>query len=362
MNYTINTRRFNNRNFFHNITPILTYEIIADLSKKFKKGRLSFDKVKELASKIIGSGNPVNANYRSICIGSLLGYHPPIDTGQAVVDHGTRVPLENGKFGVFIDMSPLNKAILRWSNGKFDDSEIILANLWRTSINRYDIEVFKSQIDKLQIILPRVNNTDELKNVINDYSLRSPLQESWLKLVLSLVRPSNNIKEKILSRWQCLNYYLKDFSPYAFYCVKVILALQIATRSKIIKWKPSNILDMEYLFYLPFCMLFVSSDNLHIKIAPLLVRENQSFVNGDDFKNSIKLHIDHWNELDDNDKELLKFALGSYPYPIKGSIIPPLWKKHCIPWNRWERSNTRDFSEKNKKEILDFIEEQYKTF
>lgn len=345
-----------NRYFFHNITPILTNEIIIDLSKTFKKGDISQNKVQELASKIIGSGNPVNANYKNLCIGSLLGYHIEISTGQAAIDQWTKVPLDNGNYGIWIDTSPSNKAILRWSDGNFTEFEELLAQLLRDTINEYDIDVFRDQLDSLQIILPRVNSIDEITPVVDDFLMRSSLQEVWLRLIFSIVKPDQRLIDPIMSRWHHESTHLKYFSPYANFCVRVFLTLQIATRSKIIKWKPSNVLDMQYLFYLPFCMLFVSGDKLHIQLAPLLIRENQSFITRDNFKKSLKMQIEHWDSLNEKEKKLLRFALGIHPYPLKGSIVPVLWKKHCIPWDRSRISYRKDISKEYRKEILDHIE------
>jgi len=42
--------------------------------------------------------------------------------------------------------------------------------------------------------------------------------------------------------------------------------------------------DIAYLYYLPFCTLFVSSDKLHRQCAPLFMRADQEFVWGGDLK------------------------------------------------------------------------------
>lgn len=341
--------------FFHNITPILLYEIYADLAKTFKKGEIPFKKVVELSSKFMGSGNPVNTDYRKLCTNSLIGYRIHIGKGQAVIDYGTKVPLNNGKFGMFIDLSPLNKAILRWSDGNFTDSDKLLAELWRKVSNKYTSDVFKQQIDELQIILPRVNEFNEIQDVVNEYMMKLSLQDSWLNLSINLVNPANHIKNKILFRWNSENTLLKYFAPYAYFCIKVILTMQIATSSGLIKWKSTNRLDMEYLFYLPFCMLFVSGDNLHIQLAPLLMRENQSFANSMELKKSMKMQIEQWKTIDKEEKLLLKAGLGSYPLPMKDSIIINLWNKHCIAWDRWNKIFPEGTDKDEKERILNYL-------
>ena len=39
--------------------------------------------------------------------------------------------------------------------------------------------------------------------------------------------------------------------------------------------RPSNRTDIAYLFYLPFAMVFASSDNLHRRLAPLFMRPDR---------------------------------------------------------------------------------------
>ena len=52
--------------------------------------------------------------------------------------------------------------------------------------------------------------------------------------------------------------------------------------------RPSNRTDIAYLFYLPFSMVFVSSDDLHRRTAPLFMRPDQAFVWGIDLKPALK--------------------------------------------------------------------------
>jgi hypothetical protein len=44
--------------------------------------------------------------------------------------------------------------------------------------------------------------------------------------------------------------------------------------------KADNKVDIAYLYYLPFCHIFVSSDNLHHRVVPEFLRKDQSFVPG----------------------------------------------------------------------------------
>jgi hypothetical protein len=69
---------------------------------------------------------------------------------------------------------------------------------------------------------------------------------------------------------------LPEFAPYAAYALTVELFFQIALGAGLIGGeRPSNRTDIAYLFYLPFAMVFASSDNLHRRLAPLFMRPDR---------------------------------------------------------------------------------------
>ncbi len=98
------------------------------------------------------------------------------------------------------------------------------------------------------------------------------------------------------------------------------------------KWNPTNWVDLQYLYYLPFCMVFASEDRLHRLLAPLLIRANQDFVTGFELKADLRRIADEHDALDEGQRRRRAFALGSYPVPAENSVIHRLWRKHCVPW------------------------------
>lgn len=56
----------------------------------------------------------------------------------------------------------------------------------------------------------------------------------------------------------------------------------------LISQRPTNMIDMQYLFYLPFCMVFTSADNLHHELAPLFLKKNQLYVKSDDMQSALR--------------------------------------------------------------------------
>jgi len=86
-----------------------------------------------------------------------------------------------------------------------------------------------------------------------------------------------------------------EHAPYAAHVVSVELFFQIALAANLIGTeRSSNRVDMAYLFYLPFCQVFASSDNLHRRSAPYFLRKDQSFVWGPDLKAELKKLVEHY--------------------------------------------------------------------
>ena len=82
------------------------------------------------------------------------------------------------------------------------------------------------------------------------------------------------------------------------------------------KKKSDDQIDLDYLFYLPFCKVFSSNDKFHKTLAPQLITNNQLFVPGSDLKKGI-LNVDT--------PPIHKETLNSQGVPI-----PPIYKDSLI--------------------------------
>jgi hypothetical protein len=86
--------------------------------------------------------------------------------------------------------------------------------------------------------------------------------------------------------------------------------------------------DIAYLYYLPFCTLFVSSDKLHRQCAPLFMRTKQEFVWGLDLKADLSNLNIYFSGLPEELKQqgIYKFA-NRLPAESKG-LIRKLFERH----------------------------------
>lgn len=77
--------------------------------------------------------------------------------------------------------------------------------------------------------------------------------------------------------------------------------------------RASNKVDMAYLYYLPFAMVFTSADRLHRRTAPLFLGDDQSFVYRDELKPALSDLDQHYDALPHEIKALGVFAFALYP-------------------------------------------------
>jgi hypothetical protein len=335
--------------FIQNFVPLLAFEILADLSKTGGAATPE-DQVTRLARKFFGSGRALSMDYRRLCIQDLAGNSFPMD--GRIIPHDMNVfQTPDGRTGGMIEPSPLNLAIIRWSKGQFEEYEKLLAKAWRELTTGLTLEEFRDQLNSRHVIVPRAESPEEVAGISESLSTDIGLQEVWLEWLVSQLTPSRGFVSLIKGRWQANRpLRIRDFAPYAHFCLLAQLAVLVAVWSRLVAWKPTNILDLQYLYYLPFCMAFVSNDGLHKVIAPILLRDDQDFVEGTELKRDLRRIADSWDSLDERRQRRLAYALGSYPLPAEGSIVSRLWAKHCKPWRPGAGSLMSDLPE-NEQEL-----------
>jgi hypothetical protein len=117
----------------------------------------------------------------------------------------------------------------------------------------------------LGINAERCRNLEKVKELASQVVCGKGKPFELLKLALIFLNVPEQLYRQIVKRWRLANNPpLVDFAPYAAYVLKVEIFFQVAIAANLIASKrPSNRVDIAYLFYLPFCMMFVSSDRLH---------------------------------------------------------------------------------------------------
>src|SRR5690606_3942636 len=116
----------------------------------------------------------------------------------------------------------------------------------------------------------------------------------------------------IIDRWEKQGKpALNIFAPYAAYVFSIDLLFYLAASKGIIaKERASNKVDLAYLYYLPFCHVFVSGDKLHAKTAPLFLRGDQSFITASNFKDGLSNINEYYSQFREEIAEVgvMKYA------------------------------------------------------
>ncbi|MEL7667028.1 MAG: hypothetical protein AAGU73_02345 [Actinomycetota bacterium] len=320
--------------FMENLTPILGMELLGDLAKQGRGTRTADELVTELSHKFGGGSGPcANVDFWQMCRASLMGAKVTMD-GRICPQNMTTFPAEGGGCGALIDIAPINDAIMRWADGQFDEFERLVAGQWRQVTRSLDQESFERQLEGHAVILPTgASPTDVARRA--DYLLsKSCLQDVWLDWWLEQLALGASEERLVRRRWVAQRKGgFEKFAPYAAYCVRALFLLLVFTRNGIVKWLPTNLLDVQYLYYAPFCHVFSSNDNLHSVMAPHVLRQDQMFIPGTSLKSDLRRLADRRDALDEEELVGELFALGDRPPPHAESVVHQAWQRYMRPWS-----------------------------
>lgn len=284
---TLDEHRSLDRLFLRLLPPVLAFEVVAKLLKQPPKGRTTRTPaayVQQLADKFLGGGPTVPVEYREACLGNLAGNRVAM-TGQVPVAHGRLYQLEDGGTGMMLGLHPLNQAIRRWRSGDFAPLEREFVEVWKKAAVDVRPERFRHTLHQHSVVLYKVDSLSKLRGAV-DRAVDDPAcQHIWLEWLLREMKAPRGAMSRLLMRWETFGRPpLRLYAPYATHCIRTLLSLEIALRSRLLSWDSNHPIDLQYLFYLPFCMVLTSRDHLHAALAPALLRSNQSFVPGDVLK------------------------------------------------------------------------------
>jgi hypothetical protein len=324
-------------NFFLScITPLFLTETLADLEKEVKAGRTSDDVVGSLALKTPDMQAYPCTHHQKLIGGDLYGNIIPMD-GRIPCDSGRVVNLD-GKSGIFFSRTPEEEALQRWYGGDFLDVERQFAKKWRRELSDMDYEHLYPFFRKW-FLLGKPKDVAEAKTLADAYIDGSP-QEGSLKFGMMLLNVSEAAQHEILLRWQQAGEPpVREFAPYFRHVFGVELFFYLAVAAdQISRVRPAgkvdNKVDIAYLYYLPFCMVFTSKDKLHRRVVPLFLRDDQTFVEGDDLKADLRKLDEHYSVLPDELKSSGFHKFAAYPPEDDSFLVTRLWDKHLPDWRR----------------------------
>lgn len=318
--------------FITNITPLFYVETLADLEKATRSGRTPEQVVGSLAYKTPDAGSYPNVHHATLVAGELTGAGSIAMDGRPVVSGGLEMELD-GETGILFRQSPEEEALHRWQRHDFLDLERLLAKSWRRGLSNIDFAPACTFVSSLLDGNRPPRSADEAKRVADDL-LDDPRRERALRIGLALLDVSAGAQASVLARWNAAGQpSLREFAPFFSHVVAVDLFFYLAMSGGVIaSTRPSHKVDIAYLYYLPFCQVFTSSDRLHTLAAPLFMKPEQTFIPGTELKADLRRLDDHYSLLPDNIKELGLYRFAAHPPADTSFLVTRLWDRHWPSW------------------------------
>ena len=317
-----------------NIPPVLCIEILADL-KKFGDTDRSRLEVERLAKKIVPFCSTVNAPLRPLLIGELMGGRVTMNNVPIFMGVENVVSPEN-KRGAIIREAEELQALRRWQHGEFRAAEMLLAGAWREYTSSIDLEAaqryfrrFYSPALNLQTFKAVAEHVDSLMQ-----SLGLLRCASWLLYEIG-VSPGAH-RGVILKLLTAEPGQFAIRYPFAGKCIRTAMFFHFALAFGLVTTKATNRVDLEYLYYLPFCMVFTSGDKFFHAITKHLISSEQVFVKFDELKDDLKGLAEWWAGLTESERTHEMSKTG--PPENESSLTHRLWQKFMVPGYRQQTS------------------------
>lgn len=332
------------RYFYQNITPILLYEILADLKKAGKTDEEAKRQVSILSDKVTAIDSIVNMDYRTLAYASLIG--KPFKVDRRPIVYGNTVIDKNGQVGGFIDYQPESLALLRWQEQSFEDKDEEFADDWRNAIAEMDWALLTKSLPKVDA---RPEDLPALIAIVDETLTEPEVQATLLSFIMTEMRLESKCRAQISCRWNRASpkiYTLREFAPYAFHCARITMMLYLGVTYELLSTSRTVRLDLEYFYYVPFTNIFCSGDRSHKTMKAFALEEDQTFIAAEDLK----------RELD----ELARCRVDDpHIEPDPESIIVTMWKKylhHFAPQARPRRQISKKESEETMNKLAPILE------
>jgi len=350
---SLNEAIFFDHFFLPVICPLFYVETLADLEKHVREGRTPEQEVGIIADKVPEMGGYPCAYHIDLGGAALFGANIPLD-GRIPTSGGRPVKLD-GKLGFVHEESAAAQAFSRWQEREFLAVERQFARTWRTTLNNVDLAGIAAGIRAMGITPGTCRSLEDANGIVNRFLDRDgtvAVDQLNLALVLFEIPPSYDFD--LFGRWAMQGRgSLRRLAPYAAHVVAVELFFRIALGAALVGTADANNrTDIGYLFYTPFCQVFVSSDNLHRRCAPQFLRADQTFVWGHDLKADLNRLMNYYAGRPEEEKEQGLMRLAPTPPSDDDGVVAQLWDRH---FGSWRRRSTKAPESRNPKEDAELI-------
>lgn len=313
------------------VCPLFYVETLADLAKTMKEGstHTAEGEVRVIAEKTpVLSGVPC-VNHVDICISNLLGQPAP-HLGQIPMAGGRPVRAQSGKSGVVFHSSPEAEAFTRWQEERFLELERDAAAEWRQMLSELDLAAVGRGMRALGITPQNCRTLDQAHGIAASLVYTQAAPQEQLSLLFAFLNVPRRLQQQIAQRWEAAGWPpLVKHASYAAHVLMVELFFQISLAARLIAAeRPSNRADIAYLFYLPFCNIFVSGDKLHRRCAQPFLQKGQDFIWGHDMKTDLCRINEAFTAAGEADRQKGLHKLAPRPPGGSNDLVVSLWERY----------------------------------
>lgn len=316
--------------------PTLLNEIIADLRLTNPRGRVPEDVVALLAHRMNQGGATLES------IDALDLAYTEFMTNRSVPMEGS-VPVAgpqvkssiDGKY-VLYDSTVQQRMWSRLASKQFDDGDIKAAEEWRSRTGKMDLPALRHKWK------PFVTDTlgnppasiEAIVRAIDNYmSTREvSVQQTLFGLVcdMLLVEDAYRIAGKReLARQKGPTRLVRDLRPYCMSILRLILTYLAAIARGAWGERQTDEIDLQYLFYTPFCLAFASFDKFHHAFWPAATPAAGSrgyFLRGSDLRPDLQKRMKRRAEMTAEDWRQHRLSYGHHPWPVPNSPIETVYQ------------------------------------
>ncbi len=338
--------------YLANITPLFFVETLADLQKELQEGRTPEQVVGNLALKTAPFGAQPNLHHLTLCIGELLG--TKVEMERLPVSGRQAVVTADGS-GLLFRHSAEEEALERWQRSEFLEVERRFARLWRGWLA--DIDLRRWKLSNREHEKPRT--LAEAKELAVRLVDQDTSRYRILKLALGVFALPGDQTLEVVRRWKSLGGpSIREFAPYVAHVLTVDIFFGLSLQAGLISAaQPSNRVDIAYLYYLPFCMVFTSSDKLHERTVPLFLRTDQVFVHGRVLKADLAKLDAHYSALPEEVRKQGVMRFAQHP-PTEGDFLATkLWDRLMLPvWRESAAQQNVPLDKDVEKALLELVQ------
>jgi len=328
--------------YITNITPLFFVETLADLEKEVRAGRTPEQVVGNLAYKTPDTGC-VNTHHENLLYGELTGQGTVEMSGRPVISGGQAMKLGN-ETGIVFKEPPEVEAFHRWQKHQFLEIERMVAKRWREGLKSMTQVESHKIFQQFLSLFGTPKSLSELKIQV-DRIIDELDRRGVLILGLSLIGVLPEAQKEILQRWENAGSKpIREFAPYFAYVLSVDLFFYLGINANLFssfRHPQTHKVDIAYLYYLPFCKIFVSNDKIHIGISSFFLRPDQSFIKGSDFKDDLAKLDQYYSAFPEDVKNRGVVSFAFIPPDDTSFLVTRMWDKYMA--STWRDMKSRKF-------------------